>query len=100
MRSNLFVTGLTIALGFMTPIGSAIVFPEMTVAQTVDPRKVEADRLLEQGTQQFKTSHFEVALQSWEKALVLEGTSYLMMLEHHNYKQINSCLACLPPRSI
>ena len=49
MRSNLFVTGLTIALGFMTPIVNAIAFPEMTVAQTVDSRKVEADRLFQEG---------------------------------------------------
>ncbi len=69
MRSNLFVTGLTIALGLATPIVNATVFPEMAVAQTVDQRKVEADRLLQQGGQQYRTSQFTSALQSWQQAL-------------------------------
>ena len=71
MRSNLFVTGLTIALGFMTPIVSAIGFPEITVAQTVDPRKVEADRFLNLGVQQFNISKFEESLKSSQQALLI-----------------------------
>ncbi|MBD2302737.1 CHAT domain-containing tetratricopeptide repeat protein [Nostoc sp. FACHB-190] len=38
-------------------------------AQTPDPRKTEADKLFVQGSQQFDTSQFEAALQSWQKAL-------------------------------
>jgi hypothetical protein len=38
------------------------------LAQTNDPRKAEADRFLQQGIQQFQTSQFREALQSWEQA--------------------------------
>jgi hypothetical protein len=36
------------------------------IAQT-DRRKAEADRLLQQGIQQYQTSQFEAALQSWNR---------------------------------
>ena len=42
------------------------------VAQT-DERKVEADRLLQQGLQQYRRSQFREALASWEQALELYG---------------------------
>jgi CHAT domain-containing protein len=35
------------------------------------PRKAEAYRLLEQGTQQLNTNQFEAALQSWQQALTI-----------------------------
>ncbi|WP_445176038.1 tetratricopeptide repeat protein [Microcoleus sp.] len=38
-------------------------------AQAIDTRQVEADRLLEQGIQQYQTSQFPAALNSWEQAL-------------------------------
>ena len=41
------------------------------LAQTPDARKAEADRLLQQGREQFQTSQFEAALQSWQQALSL-----------------------------
>ncbi|MFE1745189.1 tetratricopeptide repeat protein, partial [Coleofasciculus sp. H7-2] len=41
------------------------------LAQTLDARKAEADRLLQQGIQQYDTSQFEAALQSWQQALSL-----------------------------
>jgi CHAT domain-containing protein len=41
------------------------------LAQTSDARTTEADRLLQQGIQQFQTSQFEAALQSWQKALTI-----------------------------
>ena len=41
------------------------------LAQTPDARKAEADRLLQQGIQQFRTSQFEAALQSWQQALTI-----------------------------
>jgi CHAT domain-containing protein/uncharacterized protein HemY len=41
------------------------------LAQTPDARKVEADRLLEQGIEQYRTSQFEAAIQSWQQALTL-----------------------------
>ncbi|HBB36125.1 MAG TPA: Fis family transcriptional regulator [Cyanobacteria bacterium UBA9273] len=47
-------------------------FPQSQVlAQTSEVRKAEADRLLEQGIEQFNTSQFEAALQSWQQALVI-----------------------------
>ncbi|CCI31285.1 CHAT domain-containing protein [Microcystis sp. T1-4] len=39
------------------------------MAQNTNARKAEADRLLQQGIQQYQTSQFREALQSWEKAL-------------------------------
>ncbi|NET62054.1 MAG: tetratricopeptide repeat protein, partial [Symploca sp. SIO2E6] len=41
------------------------------VAQTVDERKLEADRLFEEGKKQFSNSQFEEALQLWQQALVI-----------------------------
>ncbi len=38
------------------------------LAQSSNARKAEADRLNEQGIQQFQTSQFEAALQSWQQA--------------------------------
>ncbi|WP_242046810.1 CHAT domain-containing protein [Calothrix parietina] len=40
-------------------------------AQTSQNRKAEADKLFQQGIQQFNTSQFEAALQSWQQALKL-----------------------------
>ena len=39
------------------------------LAQTQWERKAEADRLLQQGIQQFQISQYREALQSWQKAL-------------------------------
>jgi tetratricopeptide (TPR) repeat protein len=39
------------------------------VAQMVDARKAEANRLFKQGNQQFQKSEFKAALRSWEQAL-------------------------------
>ncbi len=39
------------------------------LAQTVDVRKAEADRLLLQGLEQYQTSQFTATSQSWEQAL-------------------------------
>jgi CHAT domain-containing protein/tetratricopeptide (TPR) repeat protein len=55
------------SLGFRLPIVSE----SRVLAQTVDGRKAEADRLLRQGIQQFDTSQFTDALQSWEQALTI-----------------------------
>ena len=41
------------------------------LAQGIDSRKAEADRLLQQGIKQLKTSQFEAALQSSEQALII-----------------------------
>jgi CHAT domain-containing protein/Flp pilus assembly protein TadD len=39
------------------------------LAQTSEGRQAEADRLFNQGIEQFQTSQFEAALQSWQQAL-------------------------------
>ncbi|NEP14912.1 MAG: tetratricopeptide repeat protein, partial [Symploca sp. SIO2C1] len=39
------------------------------VAQTVDERKVEADRLFNEGNKQFSISQFGEALQLWQQSL-------------------------------
>ena len=49
----------------------AIVQEQLANAQLrrSNPQKVEADRLLDQGIQQYQTDQFKAALQSWEQAL-------------------------------
>ena len=69
MRSQLFVSALTIALAVMTPIGWAIAFPTVAVAQSVAEQKKEADRLFAQGNQHFQVSQLQAAFQSWQSAL-------------------------------
>jgi CHAT domain-containing protein/uncharacterized protein HemY len=75
MRSHLITSALTIALGLATPIALTIGCPEITVAQTVDQRKVEADRLLIQGIEQSEISQYEAAIRSFQQALILYRTS-------------------------
>jgi CHAT domain-containing protein/lipopolysaccharide biosynthesis regulator YciM len=59
---------LTGILGMVSPPDLAV----MTVqAQTTKDRKAEADRLNNQGIQQFNISQFEAALQSWQQALTI-----------------------------
>ncbi|BAY22122.1 TPR repeat-containing protein [Calothrix sp. NIES-2100] len=41
------------------------------LAQTPANRKAEADRLFEQGNEQYQISQFEAALQSWQQALII-----------------------------
>jgi len=41
------------------------------VAQTIDERKIEADRLFDEGKKQFSISQFGEALQLWQQALVI-----------------------------
>ncbi|MBD2217685.1 CHAT domain-containing protein [Calothrix sp. FACHB-1219] len=41
------------------------------LAQTSADRKAEADRLLDQGVEQYQISQFEAALKSWQQALII-----------------------------
>jgi CHAT domain-containing protein len=41
------------------------------LAQTPTDRKAEADKLLQQGNEQYETSQFTAALQSWQQALII-----------------------------
>ncbi|MDK2410666.1 tetratricopeptide repeat protein, partial [Aphanizomenon sp. 202] len=58
---------LTLILSLL-PIPS---YPLSTTAQaqTTQDRKTEADKLLEQGIQQFQRSQYKDAIQSWQQAL-------------------------------
>jgi CHAT domain-containing protein len=73
---------LSLLLALVLPIASLLIArPGVTIqpveiaqTQTMKDRKAEADRLFEQGSQQFQTSQFEAALQSWQQALVIYQT--------------------------
>ncbi len=58
-------------LTFLTCGQVQIVMSESIQAQTTQDRKVEADRLFNQGNQQFQISQFEAAFQSWQQALTI-----------------------------
>jgi CHAT domain-containing protein/tetratricopeptide (TPR) repeat protein len=57
-----------VPLSFKFPVPLTV--PQV-LAQTPDARKVEADRLFQQGIQQYQTSQFETALQTWQQALTI-----------------------------
>jgi CHAT domain-containing protein/lipopolysaccharide biosynthesis regulator YciM len=68
MRSPFISSGLTIAL----LLGGAVVqlpVAQVAVTQTVDARKAEADRLLQQGIQQYRVNLLETSVQSFQQAL-------------------------------
>jgi tetratricopeptide (TPR) repeat protein len=62
-----------IALSLATPLPPVpgLSLPALTQTSTKSAAKAEADRLLQQGIEQFQTSQFEAALQSWQQALKL-----------------------------
>ncbi len=51
--------------------GKFAVIPSQVLAQSTDPKQVEADRLIEQGNQQFSRSQFREALEFYQQALVI-----------------------------
>ena len=65
---SLIFLALTGILGMVSPPDLALMNAQ---AQTTQNRKAEADRLLEQGNQQFQISQFENAFQSWQQALTI-----------------------------
>jgi hypothetical protein len=71
MRSNIFASTLAILLGIVSPVVSAIAFPEASIAQTLDQRKQEADRLFVQGIEQFEANQIEAALKFWHQSLFI-----------------------------
>ena len=62
----LMFVALTGVLGMVSPPDLALMTAQ---AQITQDRKTEADRLLQQGNQQFQISQFEAAFQSWQQAL-------------------------------
>ncbi|MEY3302431.1 MAG: tetratricopeptide repeat protein [Pseudanabaena sp.] len=71
MTSRFYALTLVLATG----LGGILLPPDQSFVnaqtQTTQTRKAEADRLLDLGTQQYKLSQFEPALQSWQQALVI-----------------------------
>ncbi len=66
-----------------------------TLAQNANPRKAEADRLLDQGGQQTNSSQFQEALQSWEQALEIyreikdrNGEASSLMIVGNAYRRL------------
>jgi CHAT domain-containing protein len=72
VRVCLLSLGFSLSIVLLGAVGD-FVRAEGTIERTqgFDLREVEADKLLEQGIQQYKISQFDAALQSWEKALKL-----------------------------
>ncbi|MBG1266719.1 CHAT domain-containing protein [Nostoc sp. WHI] len=64
---------ITVILTISQPIANLPPLFQMSqvLAQTPVDRKAEADRLFQQGKKQYQTSQFEVALQSWQQALII-----------------------------
>lgn len=74
MPPRLKSTGLTLAalvLSLTAPLLPTAYFPLPVLAQTStnSVSKAQVDRLLQQGIQQFQTSQFDAAFQSWQQAL-------------------------------
>ena len=55
----------------LVPNFPALLTTPQVLAQTSTDRKAEADRLKKQGIEQYQTSQFEAALQSWQQALAI-----------------------------
>ncbi|MEP0785885.1 tetratricopeptide repeat protein [Coleofasciculus sp. FACHB-129] len=72
-QSIIRIAFITLLSSVLTPLLVNFPFPlsaPQALAQTQDDR-TEADQLFQQGVQQFQTSQFEAALQSWQQALMI-----------------------------
>jgi tetratricopeptide (TPR) repeat protein len=65
------LAALTIGEVRLLPNSQFKIINSQVLAQTPVERKAEADRLLQQGLQQFQISQFQAALQSWQQALII-----------------------------
>jgi tetratricopeptide (TPR) repeat protein len=67
--TNVFLASISLFLLATIPLLTTpdSLFP--AIAQTTDAREAEADRLLQQGSQQYQTGQFPAALNSWQQAL-------------------------------
>ncbi|MEG3901519.1 CHAT domain-containing tetratricopeptide repeat protein [Microcoleus sp. B4-C5] len=67
--TNVFLGSISLfLLATISPLtNSDSQFP--AIAQTTDARQVEADRLIQQGLQQYETGQFPAAMNSWQQAL-------------------------------
>ena len=69
MRSKFLASTLAIGLGLAAPVVSAIGFPDVVIAQTVEEKKKEADSLMKKGWKLFQSDQFDAAFQDWKQAL-------------------------------
>ena len=72
--TNVFLASISLLVLATIPLLTTpdTLFP--AIAQTTDARQVEADRLLQQGIQQYETSQLRAALNSWQQALAIYRT--------------------------
>jgi CHAT domain-containing protein len=72
--TNVFLASISLFLLATIPLLTTpdSLFP--AIAQTTDAREAEADRLFQQGLQQYQTSQFQAALNSWQQALQIYRT--------------------------
>ncbi|MBD2181064.1 CHAT domain-containing protein [Planktothrix sp. FACHB-1355] len=71
-KLTLSSVSLLVTVSTALPINLLVPFSvPQVLAQTVEERKAEADRLFQQGLEQYHTSQIEVALQSWKQALTM-----------------------------
>jgi CHAT domain-containing protein/lipopolysaccharide biosynthesis regulator YciM len=82
-----------LSVGFYIPVH----FSLPVVAQAIDARSVEADRLMQQGEQQHQTGQFPAALNSWQQALQIyralknrEGEGRALGYLGHTYRLLGS----------
>ena len=72
VKASLFYSLMFVALagilGMVSPPDLALMNAQAQITQDL---KVEADRLFQQGNQQFQISQFEAAFQSWQQALTI-----------------------------
>ena len=67
---------VSFTLNFAVPLRASPV-----LAQSPAPSKAQADRLLQQGIEQYQISQFEAALQSWQQALT-SGKAARVLVPH------------------
>lgn len=75
----IFLTSISLFLVAAAPLLPTSYFLLPAIAQTINARQAEADRLLKQGLQQYQTSQFQAALNSWQQALQI----YRALKNHH-----------------
>ena len=68
---SVLVSLLVVLSASFVPSLPMILMTSRVLAETVDARKAEADRLFKQGEQSFQANQVEIALQYFQKALVL-----------------------------
>ncbi|MEG3943150.1 tetratricopeptide repeat protein, partial [Microcoleus sp. w2-18aC4] len=65
------LAALTIGEFRFIPNSQFKIINSQALAQTQAQRKAEAERLFNQGLQQYQISQFQAALQSWQQALII-----------------------------